>query len=188
VTQVVVPISDCTDSTLVRRARAGSDEAFNVLVRRWERKIYSHLAHLTARPDDAFDLCQEVFVSAYTRLGQLRDPERFGPWLFQIAHNTAHSYFRRRHEAGPEPTDGIQFSGPSTVRLANGTVLERPETKLLVEKLLAALAFEQREAIILKVYGGFKFEQIAEIQDCPLSTVKTRVYGGLEQLKKLLEK
>lgn len=185
---MAVPISDCSDATLVARAQAGSAEAFNVLVRRWEQKIYSHLAHLTGRADEAFDLCQEVFVSAYTHLGQLRDPERFSPWLFQIAHSAAYSYFRRVHDAGPELTDGMQVSEPSRMRLANGTVLERPEAKLLVEKLLAMLTFEQREAIILKVYGGFNFEQIAEIQNCPLSTVKTRVYSGLEQLKRLLEK
>jgi len=185
---VVVSFSDCTDAVLVRYARTGSDEAFNALVRRWERKIYTHLAHLTARPDEALDLCQEVFITAYTRLGQLRDPERFRPWLFQIAHNTAYSHFRQRHELGPDRNEGAQLSGPSTVRLGDGMLLEQPETKLLVEKLLAALALEQREAILLKVYGGFKFEQIAEIQNCPLSTVKTRVYSGLEQLRRLLEK
>ena len=184
---MVVPFSDCTDAELVRRARGGSDEAFSALVRRWERKLYSHLAHLTARPDDAFDLSQEVLVSVYSRLGQLRDPERFRPWLFQIAHNAACTYFRRREEARPEPIEGTQGSQSSAVRLANGTLLERAETKLLAEKLLGALDFEQREAIILKIYGGFKFTQIAEIQNCPLSTVKTRVYSGLEQLKKLLE-
>ncbi len=185
---MAVPISDSSDAVLVCRAQGGSAEAFNVLVRRWERKIYAHLAHLTGRADDAFDLCQEVFVSAYTHLGQLRDPERFSPWLFQIAHNVAYSHLRGIRDRGPELAEGIQHAGPSGLRLANGTVLERPETKLLVEKVLAMLPFEQREAIILKVYRGFKFEQIAEIQECPLSTVKTRVYSGLEQLKKLLEK
>lgn len=185
---MVVPISDCSDSTLVGRVRAGNDEAFNVLVRRWEQKIYTYLAHLTGRADEAFDLCQEVFISAYAHLGQLRDPERFSPWLFQIAHSAAYSYFRRTHGVGPELTGGMQVSEPSRVRLADGTMLERPEAKLLAEKLLTMLSPEQREAIILKVYGGFKFEQIAEIQNCPLSTVKTRVYSGLEQLKRLLEK
>lgn len=182
---MALPIADSSDAVLVRRARDGSTEAFNVLVRRWEQKIYSHLAHLIGRADDAFDLCQEVFISAYTHLGQLRDPERFPPWLFQIAHNTAYSHLRRIREQAAEVSEG-EPPQPSLRRLADGTVLERAESKLLVEQALAALPAEQREAIILKVYRGFRFTEIAKIQDCPVSTAKTRVYSGFEQLKKLM--
>lgn len=125
-------------------------------------------------------MCQEVFVSAYTHLGQLRDPERFPPWLFQIAHNTAYSYLRRIREQGAEVSEG-EPPQSSLRRLADGTVLERAESKLLVEQALSALPVEQREAIILKVYRGFRFAEIAKIQDCPVSTAKTRVYNGFEQ-------
>lgn len=183
---VPIPISDSSDATLVRRAVDGSPEAFNILVRRWEQRIYSHLAHLTGRRDEAFDLCQEVFVSAYKHLGQLRDPERFAPWLFQIAHNTAYSHLRTTRDEEAQQADGGPSSPRSVMRMETGIVLERAEAKLLVEKALAMLSVEQREAIILKVYGGFRFLEIAEIQNCPVSTVKTRVYSGYEQLRKLI--
>ena len=87
-------ISDRSDALLVRDVLGGKLEAFNVLIRRWERKVYSYLVHLTGQPEDAFDMCQEAFVSAYKHLSRLQDPDRFRPWLFQIAHNTAYSHLR----------------------------------------------------------------------------------------------
>lgn len=179
-------ISDRSDGQLVREVIGGEREAFNVLVRRWERKVYSYLVHLTGRSEDAWDMCQEVFISAYTHLGELRDPERFTPWLFQIAHNTAYSQLRRTREEEAELSE-VHPAASSGVRLGDGAVWERGELKLLVEKALASLPMEQREALVLKFYQGFKFAEIAEVQNCPLSTVKTRVYAAFEQLKKLLQ-
>jgi len=179
-------ISDQPDASLVREVVAGKTEAFNVLVTRWERRVYSYLVYLTGLPDDAFDMCQEVFLSAYKNLAQLRDARTFQKWLFQIAHNTACSHLRRPSGAGPELIEGGLCSS-STSRVGNATAWERGELRLVVEKALAQLPMEQREAIVLKVYQGFKFTEIAEIQNCPLSTVKTRVYSGFEQLKRLLQ-
>lgn len=180
-------ISDRPDASLVRDVIAGRGDAFNVLVRRWERKIYSYLVHLTGQPEDAFDLCQEVFVSAYRHLGQLKDPEMFRPWLFHIAHNTARSELRRPSPQTAELSEAEGANSPATLRLGKGSAWAPGEVKLLVERALAQLPVEQREAIILKVYQGFKLAEIAEIQNCPLSTAKTRLYSGFEQLKKWLE-
>lgn len=182
-----LPISDRADALLVRDAIGGEPEAFNVLVRRWERKVYSYLMHLTGQPEDAFDICQEAFVSAYMHLGRLRDPERFHQWLFQIAHNTACSHLRETRGEEADLSEADPAGAPSVIRVGNTTAWERSELRLLVEKVLAELPVEQREAIILKFYQGFKFTEIAEIQNCPLSTVKTRVYSGFEQLKKFLQ-
>jgi RNA polymerase sigma-70 factor (ECF subfamily) len=181
-----IPISDRPDASLVREARAGSAEAFNVLVRRWERKVYTYLVYLTGQSEDAFDLCQEVFVAAYANLGRLRAPENLRPWLFQIAHNTAYSHMRKERGREALQSEVDPRGVTPTVRLMDGAPWERAESKLLVEKALAALPVDQREAIILKIYRGFRFTEIAEIQDCPVSTVKTRVYGGFEQLRKLM--
>jgi RNA polymerase sigma-70 factor (ECF subfamily) len=172
-------ISDRPDAALVREAMSGQPEAFNVLVRRWERKVYSFLVYLTGRPEDAFDMCQEVFLSGYRHLGQLKDPHKFPQWLFRIARNTAHSHARREREEETSLKD---------LDLAEGEVgqWERGELRILVEKALAGLPLEQREAIVLKFYQGFKLAEIAEIQGCPLSTAKTRVYSGFEQLRKFI--
>ena len=180
-------ISDRPDAALVRDVMSGQPEAFNVLVRRWERKVYSFLVYLTGRPEDAFDMCQEVFLSGYRHLGQLKDPHKFPQWLFRIARNTAHSHARREHEEETSLKDFDPAEGSSRVKLGEVGQWERGELRILVERALAGLPFEQREAIVLKFYQGFKLAEIAEIQGCPLSTAKTRVYSGFEQLRKFIE-
>jgi RNA polymerase sigma-70 factor (ECF subfamily) len=179
-------ISDRPDAALVRDAMSGQPEAFNALVRRWERKVYSFLVYLTGRPEDALDMCQEVFLSGYRHLGQLKDPHKFSQWLFRIARNTAHSHARREHEEETSLKDLDPAEGSSSVKLGEVGQWERGELKILVEKALAGLPLEQREAIVLKFYQGFKLAEIAEIQGCPLSTAKTRVYSGFEQLRKFI--
>jgi RNA polymerase sigma-70 factor (ECF subfamily) len=180
-------ISDRPDAALVQDTLSGQPEAYNVLVRRWERKVYSFLVYLTGRPEDAFDMCQEVFLSGYRHLGQLKDPHKFPQWLFRIARNTAHSHARneRGEETSLKDVDSAEDS--SRVRVGEAGQWERGDLKILVGKALAGLPLEQREAIVLKFYQGFKLAEIAEIQGCPLSTVKTRVYSGFEQLRKLIE-
>lgn len=179
-------ISDRPDAALVRDAMSGQPEAFNVLVRRWERKVYSFLVYLTGRPEDAFDMCQEVFLSGYRHLGQLKDPHKFPQWLFRIARNTAHSHARQEREEETALKDLDPAQGSSRVKVGEVGQWERGELKILVERALAGLPLEQREAIVLKFYQGFKLAEIAEIQGCPLSTAKTRVYSGFEQLRKFI--
>jgi RNA polymerase sigma-70 factor (ECF subfamily) len=180
-------ISDRPDAALVREAMSGQPEAFNVLVRRWERKVYSFLVYLTGRPEDAFDMCQEVFLSGYRHLGQLKDPQKFPQWLFRIARNTAHSHARHAREEETSLKDLDAAEDSSGVRVGEAGQWERGALKVLVEKALAGLPLEQREAIVLKFYQGFKLAEIAEIQGCPVSTAKTRVYSGFEQLRKFIE-
>ena len=183
-----IEISDRPDAVLVRDAKSGSPEAFNALVRRWERKVYSFLVYLSGRPEDAFDMCQEVFLSGYRHLGQLKDPDKFPQWLFRIARNTARSHARHVQEAETSLNDLEPAQGSSPVRVGEAGRWEQGEMKILVEKALAELTLEQREAIVLKFYQGFKLEEIAAIQGCQVSTAKTRVYSGFERLRKLIER
>jgi len=185
---LVLKASDRPDAALVQDAKRGEPEAFNVLVRRWERKVYSFLVYLTGRKEDAFDMCQEVFISSYRHLGQLKDPEKFPQWLFRIARNTAHSHARGERQDEVSLKEDFDLPEASAnVKVGEAGKWGRGELKILVEKALAVLPVEQREAIILKFYHGFKLEEIAEIQGCPLSTAKTRMYTGFEQLRKFIE-
>lgn len=166
------------DRDLVLRARKNGVDAYNTLVSRWERKIYNYLLRLTGHPEDSMDLSQDTFLKAYQNLGRLDDPARFGPWLYRIAHNEAMSHLRRpRRETDLEdlPPPAAPASGMAPV-----------EVSLAVEAALGRLSPEQREAVVLKVYEGFKFDEIAEILDCPASTIKSRVYTGLDLLKEIL--
>jgi len=167
------------DQDLVSKAQQGKVEAYNVLVSRWEKKIYNYLLRLIRNPEDAMDVSQDVFLKAYQSLRRLENPARFGPWLYRIAHNEAYSLLRK---AKPE-AELTEFSAVEGVR---GPRMAAVEVGLAVESALHRLNEDQREAVLLKVVEGFKFEEIAEILDCPASTIKSRVYTGLEMLKDLL--
>ena len=129
----------------------------------------------------ALDLTQDVFLKAYQNLRKLDDPGRFAPWLYRIAHNEAYSMFRKRRpeadvdEIEPEATDaGITVGGNSVFPI---------ELNLAVASALGRLSPDQREAVVLKIYQGFKFDEMSEILACPVSTVKSRLYTALELLK-----
>ncbi len=165
------------DSDLIARTRRGKIEAYNILVSRWEKRVFNYLLRLVGQREDAMDLSQEVFLKAYQNLGKLADPTRFGPWLFRIAHNEAFSHLRRKR-----PEDELETETAPAARPR----LEPLELTLAVRRALEALSDEQREAVVLKIYQGFKFEEIAEVLDCPASTVKSRVYSALDALKEAL--
>lgn len=169
---------EAEDRELAGRARKGDLDAFNVLVSRWETRIYNYLLRITGHAEDALDLCQDTFLKAYQNLARLDDPARFGAWLYRIAHNEAMSHLRR-----PQRESELDEATAAALR---GSSMAPVEASLAVEAALERLSPEQREAVLLKVYEGFKFEEIAAILDCPTSTIKSRVYTGLELLKEAL--
>jgi len=166
------------DRDLIAKARRGDVEAYNLLVSRWEKRVFNYLLRLTGHREDALDVSQETFLKAYQNLPKLDDPARFAGWLFRIAHNEAFSLLRRKRpegELGPE----LHEAG------ASGSLLPL-ELSLAVESALKRLSADQREVVLLKVYQGFKFDEIAEVLECPVSTVKSRLYTALDLLKATL--
>jgi len=169
------------DADLIRQAARGSVESYNLLVSRWEKRVYNYLLRITGNREDALDLTQDVFLKAYQNLRKLDDPSRFTPWLYRIAHNEAYSMFRKRR---PEvDVDELEPEAVETGVTMGGSSVFPMELALTVAGALSRLTPEQREAVVLKVYQGFKFEEMAEILSCPVSTVKSRLYTALELLK-----
>jgi len=186
-----------TDKDLVRRVTRGDHEAFNQLVARWERKLFNYAYRLTGNREDALDICQDTFTRAYEQIQQLKEAEKFSFWLFRIAHNFSISLYRRERNH-PKSTsvddrendldlENLLASTPR-VRIDGGLGFEQDELRLIVEKALDRLPFEQREVIVLKVFEGLKFSEIAEISDCPVSTVKSRLYLGMHVLRRILSR
>ena len=183
------------DKDLVQRVVRGDGAAFNVLVARWEKKLFNFAYRLTGNRDDAFDICQDSFVRAYEQISQLNDASKFANWLFKIARNNCISLHRSEEklpklEKTSEDDDELNLeemlSNSSQVRIDGPQQFEPSELRLIIARALDHLPFEQRETIVLKVYEGLKFSEIAEIAECPISTVKSRLYLGLIQLKKIL--
>jgi len=181
-----------TDKHLVARAARGDTGAFNLLVSRWEKRLFNYAFRLTGNREDALDVCQDTFLKAFQQLHRLQDPAKFAGWLFTIARNYCLAHFRTRQRRaedgeGPDPQglDALQAEG-QPARLGNLLEMEPAELRLLVAGALDRLSFEQREAVVLKVFEGLRFDEIAGIAGCPLSTAKSRMYLGLSRLKTIL--
>ncbi len=170
------------DRELVEQVLDGRTDAFNLLVWRWQRPLYNFLYRLTGEREQARDLAQESFLRAYTKLRDLEDAAKFGPWLYRIAVNQHRSHLRTHaaQEAQWSPELDEEQLGPQPVASR--------ELRMTVRALIGKLTTEQREVVLLKVYDGFKFEEIAEILGEPVSTIKSRLYAAFDQLRIGLEK
>ena len=181
-----------TDEDLVARSRGGDVDSFNELILRWERPIYALAYRVIGREEDARDVCQETFLRAFRALPGFRGQAKFSSWIYRIALNLCRDWIRRQRRTpvvampeGVEPADLATDSGPvETIE----DLVARKELSSAVAEAMALLPEEQRTAIILKEYHGMTFQEIADLQGCPLSTVKTRLYQGLAVLRRHLEK
>jgi RNA polymerase sigma-70 factor, ECF subfamily len=181
-----------TDEELVARSRGGDLDSFNQLILRWERPIYALAYRVIGREEDARDVCQETFLRAFRGLPGFKGEAKFSSWLYRIALNLSRDWIRRQRRA---PTVQLpEGADPSEVAAEQGPVesiedlVSRRELSAVVEEAMALLPEEQRTAIVLKEYHGMTFQEIADLQGCPLSTVKTRLYQGLSVLRRHLEK
>ena len=181
-----------TDEELVTRSRGGDLDSFNQLILRWERPIYALAYRVIGREEDARDVCQETFLRAFRALPGFKGQAKFSSWLYRIALNLCRDWIRRQRRAptvqlpeGVDPTELASERGPIE---SIEDLVSRRELSAVVEEAMALLPEEQRTAIVLKEYHGMTFQEIADLQGCPLSTVKTRLYQGLSVLRRHLEK
>jgi RNA polymerase sigma-70 factor (ECF subfamily) len=181
-----------TDDELVARSMGGDAESFNELVLRWERPIYALAYRVIGREEEARDVCQETFLRAFRALPGFKGQAKFSSWLYRIALNLCRDWIRRQRRApvlqmpeGVEPNQLAAERGPVE---SIEDLVGRRQLSTVVEEAMALLPEEQRTAIILKEYHGMTFQEIADLQGCPLSTVKTRLYQGLTVLRRHLEK
>jgi RNA polymerase sigma-70 factor (ECF subfamily) len=177
-----------SDEDLVERFQNGDRSAFDTLVQRWERRIQGAIYRLVGPGEDVRDLSQETLLKAYRGLGTFKKEARFSSWLYQIALNVCRDRMRRGRgktyvsiDDISESTPEVSERGPSALELIEARDLSRQ-----VAAAVAALPEEQREVVVLKEYQGLTFVEIAETLDVPLSTVKTRLYRGLGQLRQQL--
>jgi RNA polymerase sigma-70 factor (ECF subfamily) len=181
-----------TDEELVTRSRGGDLDSFNQLILRWERPIYALAYRVIGREEDARDVCQETFLRAFRGLPGFKGEAKFSSWLYRIALNLSRDWLRRQRRAptvqlaeGVDPGELTAERGPVE---SIEDLVSRRELSAVVEEAMALLPEEQRTAIVLKEYHGMTFQEIADMQGCPLSTVKTRLYQGLSVLRRHLEK
>jgi len=185
------------DDELVARVQRGDKRAFDLLVLKYQHRIVKLVSRYVRNPADALDVTQEAFIKAYRALGNFRGESAFYTWLYRIAINTAKNHLsalgRRPREAEVTGPDGDALSLDELQ-----SDLDTPEKSLLVDeikqtilKTMAALPEDLRTAITLREIEGLSYEEIAEAMDCPIGTVRSRIFRAREaldaQLKPLIE-
>ncbi len=177
-----------TDEELVARSMGGDHDSFNQLILRWERPIYALAYRTIGREEDARDVCQETFLRAYRALPKFRREAKFSSWIYRIALNLCRDWARRERRTPvvqlPEDMDLIEMAAAVGPSESIEDLVARKDLTARVELAMARLPDEQRTAIVLKEYHGLTFQEIADLQGCPLSTVKTRLYQGLSVLRR----
>jgi len=180
-----------SDEELVARSMGGDLDSFNQLVLRWERPSYALAYRVIGREEDARDVAQETFLRAFRALSGFKGQAKFSSWLYRITLNLCRDWIRKERRTpvsqAPEGIDIIELAGEATPNETIEQRVGRGQLSRAVSRAMASLPEEQRTAIILKEYHGLTFQEIADMLDCPLSTVKTRLYQGLSVVRKQLE-
>ncbi len=186
-----------TDNELVARVQKGDKAAFDLLVLRYQHRIVKLVSRYVRDQADALDVAQEAFIKAYRALPNFRGDSAFYTWLYRIAINTAKNHLvaaaRKPLEADLEGPDGEPMDLEELQR-----DIETPERILLMEEIKAtilktirALPEDLRTAIMLREVDGLSYEEIAEAMDCPIGTVRSRIFRAREaidlKLKPLME-
>ena len=179
-----------TDEELVVLSTAGDTDSFNQLVVRWERPIFALAYRVLGREEDARDVCQETFLRAFRALKGFKSQAKFSSWLYRIALNLCRDWIRRERRTPmvtplDADTEPARLNGPAET--AEELVVRR-DLGRVITRAMTVLSEEQRSAIVLKEYHGLTFREIADLQGCPLSTVKTRLYQGLSVLRRQLQR
>jgi len=187
--------ADTDDVALVRALREGSEEAYETLLLRFQQPVYNLALRLLNDPSDASDVVQEVFLKVFRNVGHFRNQSSLKTWIFRIAINEAHNqrrwFFRHRHrEVGME--DEREDARSRADLLADSAqspfdyVLDQ-EQQALIEEAVARINPTFRAAVVLRDLTDLSYEEIAEILQISLGTVKSRILRGREALRQELE-
>ncbi len=182
--------AETTDEQIVACALAGDAEAFGEIVRRWERRIYALAYGILGREEDARDAAQETFIAAFRHLANFRGEAKVSSWLHRIAVNQCITRQRRARVRGETSLEaeeeaaagGARFAAPARTS-SPARLTEAGERAGAVRRAVGALPPELRAVVVLKEFEDMTFQEIADALDVPLSTVKSRLYTALKQLR-----
>ncbi|MBX2816368.1 MAG: RNA polymerase sigma factor [Saprospiraceae bacterium] len=172
-------------SALVRKAKQGDEKALDLLLKSWHKRVYNYAHRYGGRKEFAQEVVQQTFIQVYQKLDQLNDVNRFRPWLYRIAANCCHS------EGRTETARAVLVSAADVLpehpaRHDVADLYEKQERHRMVRRLLLEIPAAQRQVIIMKEYEGLKFREIAEALGESENTIKSRLYYGLEAMRKLI--
>ncbi len=177
-----------TDQQLVAKVQKGDARAFDLLVLKYQHRIFGLIGRYVHDADEVQDVAQEAFIKAYRALPDFRGESAFYTWLYRIAINTAKNYLVSRSRRPPgsdvDIEDAEHFEGGGALR-----DIENPENALLGEELravvdraIADLPEDLRTAVTLREFDGLSYEEIADVMGCPVGTVRSRIFRAREAI------
>ena len=185
-----------SDSEHIHATLSGDKEAFGRLVEKYERLVYNISYQIIGSAEDAFDISQETFIKAYKSLGTFRGDCKFSTWLYKICNNTANDFIRskkRKHTVSLTVYDDDDVQDGQLDIADNET--DRPEAKLekkerqkLVREAIAALSEDHRTVVVLRDIEGYSYDEISEILNLEIGTVKSRLNRARQSIKEFLLK
>lgn len=181
------------DQLLVERVQQGDKAAFDLLIHKYQHRIVSLISRYVNDPSESLDVAQEAFIKAYRAIGNFRGDSAFYTWLYRIAINTAKNWLVARNRRPPasdiDAVDAEQYDMDSRLK-DRGT----PESELLREEIektvydtIATLPEDLRTAIILREMDGMSYEEIATTMECPIGTVRSRIFRAREAIDEKLK-
>ena len=177
-----------TDQQLVVRVQKGDLRAFDLLVLKYQHKIFSLIGRYVHDADEVQDVAQEAFIKAYRALPKFRGDSQFYTWLYRIAVNTAKNHLVSRSRRPPgsdvEVEDAEYYEGGGALRDIENpeNALFGAELKQVVEAAIGDLPADLRTAVTLREFDGLSYEDIADIMDCPVGTVRSRIFRAREAI------
>lgn len=187
------------DQELVERVQQGDKRAFDLLVQKYQHKIVKLISRYVRDPDESLDVAQETFIKAYRALANFRGESAFYTWLYRIAINTAKNHLvslgRRPPDTDIDAADAVQLDMESSGSLRESDTHEhmalKDEIERTIFRAIEDLPEDLRTAITLRELEGLSYEEIADAMNCPIGTVRSRIFRAREaidtKLKPLLE-
>ena len=181
------------DRQLVERAQRGEKRAFDVLVRKYQHKIVKLVSRYVRDPSETQDVAQEAFIKAYRALAKFRGESAFYTWLYRIAINTAKNYLvsqgRRPPDTDVDADDAVQYEGAAALKNTSSPerLALKDEIEATIYRAIEDLPEDLRTAITLRELEGLSYEEIAQAMDCPIGTVRSRIFRAREAIDKKIE-
>ncbi|MEQ3693790.1 MAG: RNA polymerase sigma factor RpoE [Alcanivorax sp.] len=179
-----------SDQQLVARVQKGDRRAFDLLVLKYQHRILALVGRFISDHAEAQDVTQEAFIKAYRALPSFRGDSQFYTWMYRIAVNTAKNHLISRGRKTPtqdiDLDDAAYFADESNMKDVNtpDALLQRDQLKSVVFAAIEELPEELRRAVTLRELEGMSYEEIAETMDCPIGTVRSRIFRAREAIEK----
>jgi len=184
-------VASISDEELVDSVLEGNISDFDVLIEKWQKPLFNFVLRMMNSEEEARDACQDAFINAYRNLSKFKKESKFSSWLFKIAINRCNTLLQKRKRwrmfFDPNGNTDDLANNKISEALNAEEMAERKQIYGRIRRAIETLPPEQKTVLLLKEFEGMKFHEISEMLECPVSTVKSRMYYALDSIRKALK-